>query len=217
MEVKTIMKKEVQTVSPSDKITHAVTLMSKYQLHRLPVLVDDKLVGLITEKTIASNSPSNVSSLSIHEMNYLLSKVTVEDVMIKEVVTVRPNQLVEDAAHKMRECNIGCLPVVDKNNKLKGIITTNDVLDSFMDLLGYFSGKCHIEIEVEKDQIGILKEISEVFIKHKVNIIRFSVYQSNNSLMIIVISDTDIDDSLIADLNKQGYPVKDKVELKHKS
>ncbi|MFV0254737.1 MAG: CBS and ACT domain-containing protein [Erysipelotrichaceae bacterium] len=213
MKVKTIMSKDLQVVNPNDKISQAVSLMSTCKLHRLPVVSENKLVGLITEKTVASSSPSKASSLSIHEMNYLLSKMKVEDIMITNVITIDGEALVEEAAALMREQEIGCLPVVNKNNELEGIITTNNVLDAFMDLVGYHQGLSHIEIAIKEDRIGILKEISEIFIKHQTNIIRFSVYQEQAKLMIIIISDQKINSTLIVDLNKAGYLVVERTML----
>ncbi|WP_152037377.1 CBS domain-containing protein, partial [Streptococcus pneumoniae] len=91
-------------------------LMREQGLHRLPVIENDQLVGLVTEGTIAQASPSKATSLSIYEMNYLLNKTKVKDVMIRDVVTaVSGYASLEDATYLMLKNKIGILPVVDNH------------------------------------------------------------------------------------------------------
>ena len=91
MSVKDFMTKDLVTVTPKTKIFDAVDLMKKYDIHRLPVIDNDKLVGLITEGTIQEALPSKATSLSVHEVNYLLNKTVVADVMIKDVKNKAPD------------------------------------------------------------------------------------------------------------------------------
>ena len=76
MAVKDFMTRKVVYISPDTTIAHAADLMREQGLHRLPVIENDKLVGLVTEGTIAEASPSKATSLSIFEMNYLLNKTS---------------------------------------------------------------------------------------------------------------------------------------------
>lgn len=98
MAVKDFMTRKVVYISPDTTVAHAADLMREQGLHRLPVIENDQLVGLVTEGTIAEASPSKATSLSIYEMNYLLNKTKVKDVMIRDVVTVSGYASLEDGS-----------------------------------------------------------------------------------------------------------------------
>lgn len=136
MSVKDFMTRKVVYISPDTTIAHAADLMREQDLHRLPVIENDKLVGLVTEGTIAEASPSKASSLSIYEMNYLLNKTKVKDVMIKDVITVSAYASLEDATYLMYKNKVGILPVVD-NDQLYGVITDRDIFAAFLQVSGY--------------------------------------------------------------------------------
>ncbi|HFI0529308.1 TPA: CBS domain-containing protein [Streptococcus suis] len=136
MSVKDFMTRKVVYISPETTIAHAADLMREQDLHRLPVIENDKLVGLVTEGTIAEASPSKATSLSIYEMNYLLNKTKVKDVMIKDVITVSAYASLEDATYLMYKNKVGILPVVD-NDQLYGVITDRDIFASFLQVSGY--------------------------------------------------------------------------------
>ena len=121
------MTRNPVTATPDMSIGEASDLMKREKVHRLPVLDKDKnLVGVITEKDILHASPSPASSLSIHEMAYLLSKLTVRKLMTKDPVTIDENTPVEEAARLMSDQDLSCLPVV-KGTKLVGIVTKSDM------------------------------------------------------------------------------------------
>ena len=107
MAVKDFMTRKVVYISPDTTVAHAADLMREQGLHRLPVIENDQLVGLVTEGTIAEASPSKATSLSIYEMNYLLNKTKVKDVMIRDVVTVSGYASLEDATYLMLKNKIG--------------------------------------------------------------------------------------------------------------
>ena len=136
MSVKDFMTRKVVYISPDTTIAHAADLMREQDLHRLPVIENDKLVGLVTEGTIAEASPSKATSLSIYEMNYLLNKTKVKDVMIKNVITVSAYASLEDATYLMYKNKVGILPVVD-NDQLYGVITDRDIFAAFLQVSGY--------------------------------------------------------------------------------
>lgn len=136
MSVKDFMTRKVVYISPDTTIAHAADLMREQDLHRLPVIENDKLVGLVTEGTIAEASPSKATSLSIYEMNYLLNKTKVKDVMIKDVITVSGYASLEDATYLMYKNKVGILPVVD-NDQLYGVITDRDIFAAFLQVSGY--------------------------------------------------------------------------------
>lgn len=122
------MSSPVSTVHHDTPITEAHMLMKEKNIRRLPV-VDrhDKLIGIVTIGDVREASPSDASSLSIWEMNYLLSKLKVEKVMTKKPLTIQQNAPIIDAAQIMLEKKVSGLPVVDQDGKLVGILTESDV------------------------------------------------------------------------------------------
>lgn len=161
MSVQDFMTKNVVTVSSTTPIFDAIDLMKKHDIHRLPVLDNGKLTGLITEGTIAEASPSKATSLSVYEMNYLLNKTTVGDVMVKNVKTTTPDALLEDAIYEMRQNSINVLPVCDGDD-LVGIITNNDIFDAFLKITGYNAGGTRVSLQITEDHSGVLAAITQL-------------------------------------------------------
>jgi acetoin utilization protein AcuB len=123
------------SVSPETPIHDAVNLFKKEHIRRAPVVKDGKLIGIVSQTDLLNASPSPVSSLSIWEMNYLLSRVTVKEVMSKQVLTVTEDTPIEEAARIMADNKIGGLPVV-RGGKVIGIITETDLFKIFLELMG---------------------------------------------------------------------------------
>ena len=130
------MSHPVITVSPNTPMQEAHKLMRDEKIRRLPV-VDDrgKLIGIVSESDLLHASPSDATSLSVWEMNYMLSKVTVKKIMTRDVITAHTNTPLEDAARNMVDNKIGGLPVV-MDGKVVGIITETDLFKIFLELLG---------------------------------------------------------------------------------
>lgn len=209
MYVKNKMTKDPICIDINSKISEAVDLMSEHSLHRLPVVNGKKLVGLLTEGQISRKGPSKATSLSIYELNYLLSKTSVDAIMIKDVITIHEDRFLEDAALLMLKHDIGCLPVVNDANDVVGILTQNDVFAAFLDILGYRERGSRITIQVE-DKLGAIGEISKVFVKNGCNITHVGVYRLENGLAEIIFRiDTFNTDALEKDLNTNGYHVLD--------
>lgn len=174
MSVSDFMTKNLVVVAPDTPIFDAIDLMKQHDIHRLPVLQQDKLVGLITEGIIQEAMPSKATSLSVYEANYLLNKTTVGDVMEKNVLTIAPDALLEDAIYKMRENKIAVLPVVEKE-AVKGIITNNDIFAAFLKITGYNDGGTRISLQIADDHVGILAEITKLLAKHDFSILTIVV------------------------------------------
>ena len=137
MYVKDHMTGNPYTITKDVVISKAVEIMRKNHFHRLPIVDDQgKLIGLITGGLVEEKSGANSTSLSIYELNYLLSKTKVADIMIKDVKTISQDVFVEVAAQTMLDNEISCLPVVDEKNKVIGIITDKDIFQAFVELLG---------------------------------------------------------------------------------
>jgi acetoin utilization protein AcuB len=129
------MSYPVVTVDPEMPINEALTLMRREHIRRTPVIKDGKLVGIVSDKDLLNASPSPATSLSIWEMNYLLSKITVKDVMTKDVRTVTDDTPIEEAARIMADNKIGGLPVT-RDEKVVGIITETDLFKIFLEMMG---------------------------------------------------------------------------------
>jgi len=125
MKVRDVMTWNVATVSSETPIMEARKIMDAHGIRRLPVVDKGKLVGMVSKERITRTAPSPATSLSVWEINYLLAKMTVKEVMSKDPVTVDPDMSVEAAIALAQKKGVGALPVVD-NNKLVGIATTND-------------------------------------------------------------------------------------------
>ena len=207
MFVKNQMTKDPLCVSVDTKISEVVDIMTEKGLHRLPVVEGRKLIGLVTKGMISEKGASKATSLSIFELNYLLSKTTVKAIMEKNVITIEEDALLEDAALAMLKHDIGCLPVINKAHEVVGILTQNDLFKAFIDLLGYQERGARITIEVI-DKLGAIEEISRVFVRNEANITHVGVYRKENNLCDIVFRiDTLETDALEKDLNASGYPV----------
>ena len=109
--------------------------MKRERIRRTPVVKDGKMVGIVSDKDLLNASPSPATSLSVWEMNYLLSKITVRDVMTKKVLTVTEDTPIEEAARIMADNKIGGLPVM-RNDHVVGIITETDLFKIFLELMG---------------------------------------------------------------------------------
>ncbi|HGJ7905099.1 TPA: CBS domain-containing protein [Streptococcus pneumoniae] len=168
MAVKDFMTRKVVYISPDTTVSHAADLMREQGLHRLPVIENDQLVGLVTEGTIAQASPSKATSLSIYEMNYLLNKIKVKDVMIRDVVTVSGYASLEDATYLMLKNKIGILPVVD-NHQVYGVITDRDVFQVFLEIAGYGEEGIRVRF-VTEDEVGVLGKIVSLIVEENLNI-----------------------------------------------
>jgi acetoin utilization protein AcuB len=174
MSVSDFMTKNVVVVAPETPIFDAIDLMKQHDIHRLPVLQNDKLVGLITEGIIQEAMPSKATSLSVYEANYLLNKTTVGDIMEKNVLTIDPDALLEDAIYKMRENKIAVLPVVEQET-VTGIITNNDIFAAFLKITGYNDGGTRISLQIADDHVGILAEITKLLAEHDFSILTIVV------------------------------------------
>ena len=158
MLVRDWMTKDPLTVAPDTPVLEAINLLRNKGFRRLPVVKGGKLVGLVTDKDLKDAMPSKATTLSVWEMNYLLSKLTVQEVMAKPVITVEADAPLEKAALLMEEKKIGGLPVMD-GEKLVGIITVTDVLRAFIEVLGLKMGGLRITVDIP-DVPGALAQMA---------------------------------------------------------
>ncbi|GAB4308226.1 MAG: hypothetical protein Kow00117_01500 [Phototrophicales bacterium] len=126
--IKEYMTTDVISATPDMPITTAHQIMKKNRIRRLPVLDEQgNLVGMVTIGDIREASPSGATTLSIWELNYLWSQLTVKDVMSHKVLTVRQDEPMINAAQIMLDNKVSGLPVLDESGKVVGIVTESDV------------------------------------------------------------------------------------------
>ena len=192
MAVKDFMTRKVIYISPDTTVAHAADIMRAQELHRLPVIENDQLVGLVTEGTIAEASPSKATSLSIYEMNYLLNKTKIKDIMIRDVVTVSQFASLEDATYLMLKNKIGILPVVD-NQQVYGVITDRDVFRAFLEIDGYGEEGIRVRF-ITEDEVGVLEKIVHLIVEENLNISNaVNIPRKDGKVVIEVQIDGDID------------------------
>ncbi len=200
------------TIKPDQSVSEAVDLMSENKLHRLPVVDDQgKLIGLVTESVISRNTPNSASSLSVYELNYLLNKLKISDIMIRDVKTIGKDALLEEAATVLRKYDIGCLPVTEEDDKLIGIITHNDIFTAFIDLLGYNHNGMRYVISISEDKPGILEDVARIFKEEDISISNLAVYNNTRGIEVVVIAKGY--DDVTQKLKDAGYNVTSTMKL----
>ncbi|MEG1503750.1 MAG: CBS and ACT domain-containing protein [Enterococcus sp.] len=207
MSVKDFMTAELVTVPSDTKIFDAIDLMKKYDIHRLPVVDKDQLVGLITEGIIQEALPSKATSLSVHEVNYLLNKTVVADVMIKDVKTVEPDAELEDAIYLMRHNKINVLPVLE-GERLVGIITNNDIFDAFLKLTGYHEGGTRLQLKILEDKKGVLASVAKLLADNEYSILNVVVDHQEHATILEIHLQSKEADKIKQLLTDNGYDVR---------
>ena len=128
IQVQAWMSSNVKTVAPDTSMSDAYQDMKLNNIRRLPVVnKHNELVGIVTIGDVREAKPSDVSTLSIWELNYLWAKITVDKVMTRDVMTIHPDAPILDAAEMMLNHKISGIPVVDNDDNLVGIVTESDI------------------------------------------------------------------------------------------
>ncbi len=130
MVVRDWMTKQPLTAEPTTSIKAAWKKIQEQRIRHLPVVDGGKLVGIVTDRDLRRVLPSPATSLEIHELNYLLDKITVSEVMTKDVITTAPFTAIPEAARTLLRNRIGALPVVE-SGMLVGILSLTDVLEAY--------------------------------------------------------------------------------------
>lgn len=213
MYVKDYMTKEPITITKDVVVSKAIDIMAKGNFHRLPIVNSEgKLVGLVTSGTVAENSGAKNTSLSVFELNYLLSKTTVEDIMIKDVKTVSAEAYLEEAAEAMMQNNIGVLPVVSDDNKVIGIITEKDVFKALMELLSYKQKGTKFVIPC-KDVPGEFAQITQLFGDNDANLQSAAVYHTERGTEAVIKATGEISvEDMMKVLKDAGFELKDVIQ-----
>lgn len=194
------------TITRQTTVANALQLMRDKKIRRLPVLEDERLIGIVTDRDLKEMSPSPATSLSVHEINYLLAKTKISDILPKNrpVITIGPDAFLEEAALLMRENKIGGIPVME-NNRLIGIITETNIFDAFIEIMGLKQEGARITIKIGQDRPGILAEISGAITLCGGNITHASTFGgAESSTLVFRINQGDIP-KIMASLKDMGY------------
>ncbi|WP_028273510.1 CBS domain-containing protein [Atopococcus tabaci] len=207
MDVEQYMTADVITVTEDTLVVDALNLMEQHDFHRLPVVRDGKLVGLLTERVVLDHSSNLATGRDIHEINYLLTKTRVSQIMKKNVPTIKKNVLLEEAARIMRDDNLHVLPVVDDENHVVGIITYKDIFKAFIDMTGYNDPGSRLVLEIPEDHPGILEDITNILAEANISITHIFVNRKGQFSEITLQVDKESVEEVAELLRYQGYTV----------
>jgi acetoin utilization protein AcuB len=143
----------------------AQNIMRKKNIKRLPVMKKGKLIGLVTKHMLLEASPSSANSLSVFELNYLLSEMTVDEIMVKDPITIPPDYPVEAVIWLGKKHAVAAFPVVE-NDKLVGMITEHDIVGVLSEVLGLETEGARITVKGLGNKLGELKQIVGVLDDH---------------------------------------------------
>ncbi len=161
MLVKNWMSKRVITIDENDSMQDAINLIKQHKINMLPVMKKEKLVGIVTDRDLKKSSASDATTLDVHELMYLISKIKIKDIMSKKPLTVPHDFTIEETASILLDNNISGAPVVNHDNQLVGIITQADIFKVVISLTGIAKKGIHFGIRV-KDISGSIKEVADV-------------------------------------------------------
>jgi acetoin utilization protein AcuB len=208
MRIRDIMTKNPLTVDSETPIFEAKRIMQENNIRRLPVVDKGKLVGMATERMILEASPSPATSLSIHELHYLIATMKVKDIMVKNPITISPDATFEETLLLGQEKGIGGFPVVDRG-RLVGIATESDLVQFIANIWGAKEKASTIIIEGVSQRFGLFKEIISIIDRYEVPILSIMTYIAPERVdcdLIIRLRTKEVD-SLIRDLKKAKFKV----------
>jgi len=161
MLVKDWMSRPAITIDEDASMQDAMGLLKKHNIRTLPVVKSGKLTGIVTDRDLKRASASDATSLEIHELLYLLTKIKVKDIMTKKPISVLIDFTVEETAEELLRNKISGVPVMDRDGRLAGIITQTDLFRVIISLTGV--GKRGIQFGFKlEDRPGSIKEVTDV-------------------------------------------------------
>jgi acetoin utilization protein AcuB len=161
MLVKNWMSKNVITIDADDTMQDAMKLLKEHDIRMLPVMKKSMLVGIVTDRDLKQASASDATTLEVHELLYLLTKIKVKDIMTKDPITVPLDYTVEETAQVLLESKISGAPVVDESGQVAGTITQADLFRVLISLTGVKNGGIQFGFQIE-DRPGSIKEVEDI-------------------------------------------------------
>jgi acetoin utilization protein AcuB len=205
-----MIRRNPVTISPDASFSEARSIIHRRGIRHLPVVDNDhRVVGIVTDADIRKAAPSDATTLSIYELNYLLDNLKVSAFMTPKdkLITITPDTLIEEAVQLMRDHKIGCLPVLEGEN-LYGIFTETDALDHLVDIFGLKEKGTRLSVAFE-DKAGAMLGMLEVFKKYDVNVISIvsASFMIEGKRVAAIRIRTEEYEPIVRDLEKAGYPV----------
>ncbi len=211
MFIKNVMNTDVVSVSSDTSLSSAFEIIREKSVRQLPVIDNGKLVGALTEKILNEFAPSKATSLSIYEINHIFQKTKVKDIMKKDIISCKANDLISSAITEMLKSDdhdVNMVPVTDENDHVVGLITRFDLIQSFGELLSINdNSSSRIAIYV-KNQLGVAADVSAILSKNGFNITHFSNFNDTDEHSYILIGlEKPVDDNLTKELQEHGYEI----------
>jgi acetoin utilization protein AcuB len=208
MRIKDVMTRNPITVDSESLVLDAQKIMRENNIRRLPVIDKGNLVGIVTQHDLLQASPSPATSLSIHELNYLLAKMKVKEVMKRNPTTLTPDTPFEEALRIGQDKKIGSFPVMDKG-KLVGIITESDTVRFLTRALGLREEGSRVTIEGLGGKFGDLEKIIAIANQHQTIILSMISLPrpEKKDWMIVLRLKTTEPDPIVRDFKKAGFNI----------
>ena len=200
------MLKDFATITPDTLMMEADRILSETKLWMLMVLEGKRYMGVVIKEDVRSTLPSPATTLSRHELNYLLNKMTVSKIIKKDIPTVMPEAEIEAAAKIMFDHNLAGLPVLDSSDRLVGYIDRNIMLDVLVEEMGLAQGGARIVFEIE-DRKGVIAEVSSLIFNMGISIISTATFFHKDSRMVVFRVQTDDQGPIVKELVNLGYKV----------
>ncbi len=208
MKIKDVMTRNPVTADSETLVLDAQRIMKENNIRRLPIVDKGKLVGIVTKHDLLEASPSPATSLSVFELNYLLAKMKVKEIMKKNPMTLTPDTPFEEALRLGQEKKIGSFPVLE-NGKLVGITTESDIIRFVTHVLGIKEEGSRITIEGLGAKLGDLEKIVSITNQHHTIILSMMSLPrpEKKDWMIVLRLKTNDPDPIVKDFKKAGFNV----------
>jgi acetoin utilization protein AcuB len=207
MRIKDFMSTNVVAADEDTSVHDARKIMEAHKIRRLPVMRKGKLVGLVTLRMLLEAAPSPATALSIHELHFLLAKMTVKQIMVRDPHTVSSDMPAEEALQLGQEMGYGAFPVVD-NGRLVGIVTESDIVRVMTRVLGVRGKGKRIDLKVTK-QFGNMQRIMAILDERKAVLLSLMTFlrPEEGDYMIILRIQTKNTGPIVKDLTAAGFSV----------
>jgi acetoin utilization protein AcuB len=207
MRVKDFMSTNVVAIDEDTSLHDARKIMEAHKIRRLPVMRKGRLIGLVTLRMLLEAAPSPATDLTIHELHYLLAKMTVKQIMARDPHTVSPDMPAEEALQLGQDMGYGSFPVVD-NGRLVGIITESDIVRVMTRVLGVRVKGKRIDLKVTK-QFGNMQRIMAILDDKKAVLLSLMTFMrpKEDDYMIILRIQTEDTGPIVKELTAAGFTV----------
>lgn len=201
------MTADVITASPDTTLADALRLTRGNRIRHLPVVENNRLVGLVTDRDLRLAMPPVWANDTNHaDLRNTLTTRTVGEFMVTAIIAISPETPIEDAARKLYEHRIGCLPVLD-GDEMVGIITETDVLRAFVELFGADEAGTRIEIMMEHKPGELARVVRAIGVDFKTNINGIVMPRVGSDYVVVIHLSTRNAEPIIQHLRRLGYRV----------